>query len=142
MSAMRDVLEARIAAWIEDPESAVEYAEEVEGRWAVRMRQEVRDATTVWFDVGERSIWFEAYVMPAPASPEEVHRLALMRNARAWRTFFALDDEEAVILRGRIAEDRIDSEELDRALGEVYEMIEMSFRQMIRLGFPSREKSS
>jgi hypothetical protein len=42
--------------WLEDPDSSVEYAEEVECRWAVRMRQEVRDATTVWFDVGERSL--------------------------------------------------------------------------------------
>jgi hypothetical protein len=57
---MRDVLEQRISLWLEDPESSVEYAEEVEERWAVRMRQETRDATTVWFDVGERSLTFEA----------------------------------------------------------------------------------
>lgn len=139
---MREILEQRIELWVDDPASSVEYAEEVEGRWAVRMRQEVRDATTVWFDVGQRSLQFEAYVMPAPPSPGEVHRQALVRNARAWRCFFAVDSEGAIVLRGRLAADRVTLDELDRVLGEVFESIELAFRPMIRAGFPSREKST
>lgn len=138
---MREVLEQRIGLWLDDPESSVEYAEEVEGRWAVRMRQETRDATTVWFDIGERSLSFEAYVIPAPAAPDQVHRQALVRNARAWRCFFAVDSEGAVVLRGRLSADRVTVEELDRVLGEVYETIEVAFRPMVRAGFPGREKS-
>ncbi len=137
---MREVLEERIRLWLADPGSAVEYAEELEGRWAVRMRQECRDATTVWFDIGERSLWFEAYVMPAPADPAAVHRLALARNARSWRSFFATDHEDAIVLRGRLGAERVSIDELDRVLGEVYETIEISFRPMIRAGFPVREK--
>jgi len=139
---MREILEQRIELWVDDPASSVEYAEEVEGRWAVRMRQDVRDATTVWFDVGQRSLQFEAYVMPAPPSPGEVHRQALVRNARAWRCFFAVDSEGAIVLRGRLAADRVTLDELDRVLGEVFESIELAFRPMIRAGFPSREKST
>jgi len=139
---MREVLAERIRLWVEDPSSSVEYAEEVEGRWAVRMRQDVRDATTVWFDVGERSLQFEAYVMPAPLAPGEVHRQALVRNARAWRCFFAVDSEGAIVLRGRLAADRVTVDELDRVLGEVFESIEVAFRPMVRAGFPSREKST
>jgi len=138
---MRDVLEERIRLWIDDDESSVEYAEEVEGRWAVRMRQEVRDATTVWFDVGERSLEFEAYVLPEPRASGEVHRQALVRNSRAWRCFFALDADNAIVLRGRLAADRVSLEELDRVLGEVYDTIEVAFRPMVRAGFPEREKS-
>ncbi len=138
---MREVLEERIRLWVDDPESSVEYAEEVDGRWAVRMRQDVRDATTVWFDVGERSLTFEAYVIPSPLSPQEVHRQALVRNARAWRCFFALDGEGAVVLRGRLAADMVTVDELDRVLGEVFETIELAFRPMVRSGFPGREKS-
>lgn len=132
---MQDVLEERIRLWLTDEESSVEYAEEVEGRWAVRMRQETRDATTVWFDVGERSLSFEAYVLPEPTFPEEVHRQALVRNRRGWRCFFALDAENAVVLRGRLAADTVTIEELDRVLGEIYETIELSFRPMVRAGF-------
>lgn len=139
---MRRVLEERIRLWVEDPESSVDYAEEVEGRWAVRMRQEVRDATTVWFDIGERSLSFEAYVLPEPLAQAEVHRQALVRNARAWRCFFAIDREGAIVLRGRLASDRVTLDELDRVLGEVFEAIEIAFRPMVRAGFPSREKRS
>ncbi len=138
---MREVLEERIRLWIEDPGSTVEYAEEVEGRWAVRMRQEVRDATTVWFDIGQRSLRFEAYVMPQPVVPGEVHRQALFRNWRAWRVFFAVDAEGAIVLRGRIASDLVTLDELDRVLGEIFETIELAFRPMVRAGFPGREKS-
>lgn len=136
---MREVLEERIRLWLEDEEGSVEYAEEVEGRWAVRMRQETRDATTVWFTVGERSLEFEAYVLPEPRAPAEVHRLALKRNARAWRCFFALDSENAVVLRGRLAAERVTVQELDRVLGEVYETIELAFQPMVHAGFPRRK---
>lgn len=139
---MREVLEERIRLWLEDEDGSVEYAEELEGRWAVRMRQEARDATTVWFTVGERSLEFEAYVLPEPRAPAEVHRLALKKNARAWRCFFALDAENAVVLRGRLAAERVTVQELDRVLGEVYETIELAFRPMVRAGFPAREKST
>jgi len=138
---MRDVLEERIRLWLEDAEGSVEYAEEVDRRWAVRMRQETRDATTVWFDVGERSLTFEAYVLPEPVAPAEVHRQAMVRNARAWRCFFAVDSENAIVLRGRLAADRVTLEELDRVLGEVYDTIELAFRPMVRAGFPGREKT-
>jgi len=136
---MRAVLEERIRLWLDDPESSVEYAEEVEGRWAVRMRQETREATTVWFDVGERSLMFEAYVLPEPVAAAEVHRQALLRNQRAWRCFFATDHENAIVLRGRLAADMVTLEELDRVLGEVYDTIELAFRPMVRAGFPGRE---
>lgn len=135
---MRDVLTERIRLWLEDEEGSVVYAEEVEGRWAVRMGQETRDATTVWFTVGERSLEFEAYVLPEPPNPAEVHRLALVRNARAWRCFFALDAENAIVLRGRLPADAVTLDSLDRVLGEVYDTIELSFRPMIRAGFGNR----
>ena len=134
---MRKILIERIRLWLEDPDSSVEYAEELDGRWAVRMRQDVRDATTVWFDVGERSMTFEAYLLPAPLDPAEAHRQALVRNGSAWRVFFAVDREGAVVLRGRIAEAQVTLEELDRVLGEIFEMVEVAFRAMIRAGFPS-----
>lgn len=138
---MRALLEERIRRWLEDVDSSVEYAEELEGRWAVRMRQQARDATTVWFEVGERSLWYEAYFMPAPEDPVEVHRQALVRNIRSWRCFFAVDGEGALILRGRLPESRVTLDELDLVLGEIYETVETPFRPMIRAGFPGREKT-
>lgn len=138
---MKGILEERIRLWLGDPGSTVEYSEELEGRIAVRMRQQARDATTVWFEVGERSLKFEAYFMPAPPSPDEVHRQALVRNMGSWRVFFAVDSEGALVLRGRLGSQQVTLEELDFVLGEIYEMVEVAFHPMIRVGFGGREKS-
>jgi hypothetical protein len=138
---VREILAERIRLWLDDPESSVEYAEEVEGRWAVRMHQDIRDATTVWIEIGERSLKFEAYLMPAPADTTEVYRQALVRNNTTWRVFFALDGEGVVLLRGRIAVAQVTIGELDLVLGEIYAMVEVAFRPMIRAGFSSRETS-
>jgi hypothetical protein len=129
---MRDVLERRIAGWLEDEGSSVEYAEKVEGRWAVRVGQETRDATTVWFTVGERSLEYEAYVLPAGEGTVDLFRQALHRNMRGWRSFFALDGEGALLLRGRLPEAQVTEHELDLALGEIYEAIEVGFRPLLR----------
>jgi hypothetical protein len=158
------VLEATFRRWLEDPESDVVHVEQVSEsgsdpgtppsihpsirpsiqRWAVRMRQTVRDATTVWWEVGQRSLRCEAYVLPAPeGDPSEVHRQCLVRNATAWRVHFAVDREGAVVLRGRLPLTRVTAEELDFLLGEIYETIEVSFRPMLKawLARPGRENS-
>lgn len=137
-----EILEDVIRSWVEDPESDVEYAELVEGRWAVRVRQTVREATTVWWTVGERSLVAEAYVVPAPVvDPAGAFRLCLLRNARTWRTHFALDGEGAIVLRGRIGVEEVTPERLDLILAEVYDMVELSFRPLVRMAMGGREKS-
>lgn len=137
----RSVLEAAIARWLDDPESDVVYAERVGARWAVRMRQTVRDATTVWWEVGDYTIAAEAYVLPAPEHPApDAHRLVLHRNHGTWRARFALDGEGAFVIRGRV--DRSATfEELDALLGEVYLLVETTFRPLVAAAFGKREKT-
>ena len=137
-----EVFHGALSRWHSDPESAVEHVEEVDGRWAVRMRQEVRDATTVWWTIGERSIRAEAYVLPAPvADVTEVFRQCLVRNSTTWRVRFSLDREGAIIVQGRLASASVTDLELDLLLGEIYELIEVSFPALVRAGF-MREKNS
>jgi hypothetical protein len=138
---MREVLERRIESWLADTDSSVEYAEEVEGRWAVRMRQDSRDATTVWFAVGERSLEYEAYVLPAAEGSRELFGQALHRNMKGWRAYFALDHEGGLVLRGRLAEPQVTDLELDLALGEIYDSIEVAFSPLLRLLIEGRENS-
>lgn len=122
-----------VDSWVADPDSDVIYAEKVEGRLAVRMRQQVREATTVWFRVGDRSLIAEAYVIPAPAEAEAAYRQALLRNGRSFRVNFALDHEGALVLRARIPLGRVDAVELSYLLAEIYETIEISFRSLVGL---------
>lgn len=136
MSDAGGILVQAISAWVADPESDVEYAEQVDGRWAVRMRQGVRSATTVWWTVGDRSITAEAYVLPAPpANQAEVYRLCLLRNHRLWRCHFSLDREGAVVLTGRLELAEVDLHSLDLLLGEIYEAVELSFRPLVMMAF-------
>jgi hypothetical protein len=131
-----EVLEQAIERWVADPESAVEYSELVEGRWATRMRQEVRDATTVWWEPDQRTLKVEAYVAPSPPNRlAEVYRLCLARNASTYRTWFALDTEDGIVLRARIATEDVTPTVLDQVLGELYEQIELTFPHIVRLGF-------
>lgn len=78
----RETLEALTSGWVDDAESDVVWAGEHEGRWGIRMAQQARDFTTIWFDVGERTMAVEAYLLPnPPRGHAEVYRLCLLRNA-------------------------------------------------------------
>lgn len=134
-------LRAAIDTWLADPDGDVVYAEELEGKWAVRMRQTVRDATTVWWEEGSYTISAEAYVLPAPpGDASDAYRLALRRNHSSWRVHFALDAEGAFVLRGRVGSDA-SFHALDQMLGEIYQLVEISFRPLVSLAFGRREKT-
>jgi hypothetical protein len=126
--------------WVADDAGDVVWAGDHEGRRGVRMRQTVRDFTTVWFRCGERLVTVEAYVLPSPPSRrDEVFRQCLTRNASTRRVHFALDEDGGIVLVGRIPVEEVTATELELVLGEIYEMIEVSFRPLVRAAF-GREK--
>ncbi len=119
--------------WVADSESDVVWAGDFEGRRGVRMRQTVRDFTTVWFDLGERTLGVEALVLPlGPEGSHEVFRQALVRSHGIRRVHFALDRHGDLVLMGRIPRAEVTEEELELVLGEVYDLVERSFRPMLR----------
>ncbi len=138
---VRDRLVGLLATMVADPELDVVAVEVVDGRVAIRLRQTVRDATTVWCDPGERTVRFEAYVLPAPPHrAEAVYRQALVRNARMRDAAFALDGEGAVVLVARVPVASLDEDRLGLVLAELWEGVELAFPSMARLAF-DREKS-
>ena len=131
-----ELLRAVSQAWVEDKVSAVVYAGEYEGRLAVRMAQQARDFTTVWFDVGDITVGYEAYVLPNPPQGHlEVQRQLLRRNERLWRVHFATDKDHDVFLVGRVSLGELSTEVLDEVLGAIYEAVELSFRSLVTAGF-------
>lgn len=137
----RERLLAVLTTWLDDPDADVVAVEEVEGRVAVRLRQIVRDFSTVWIDVGERTARFELYVLPAPPrSAPEVHRQALARNRSMRDVAFALDRDGAVVLVARIPVTDVTEARLQSVFGELWEGVELAFPSMVRLAF-AREKS-
>lgn len=131
-----ELLWAAIRTWIDDPESSVEYAEQVEGSIAMRMRQEARDASTVWWTPRQRSLVAELLVLPAPErNAEACYRLVLDRNRSTFRCWYSLDSDGGIVLRSRLANEEITPEVLDSVLGELYEQVEVTFRPLVRLAF-------
>lgn len=136
MPGAAELLWDSIERWIADEESSVEYAEQVDDRVAVRMRQEVRDASTVWWSPGQRSLTAELLVIPEPqANQESIYRLALDRNRSTFRVHYALERDGGVVLRSRLANEDVSLELLDRVLGELYDQVELTFGPMVRLAF-------
>ena len=127
------------AGWVADPDSDVVYTEELDGRTAVRVAQQTRDFTTVWFEVGDRTLTTEAYVLPAPPrGREEVYRQCLFRNLNARYVHFAIDKDGEIYLRGRMSLDHASESALEAVLAEVYELVEIAFRPLIRAGFTTQ----
>ena len=122
--------------WVDDPDSDVVAAELVEGRWAVRMAQQTRDFTTVWVTPGDRTVSFEAYVLPAPPrGVREVYRQLLFRNRSAWRVHFAIDRDGEIYLVGRVDVAQATEETIQYVFAEIYGLVDLSFRPLLRAGF-------
>lgn len=144
-----DVLEARIDEFLtrqlEDNEvvRALDRGEPGQRRWYLRLAGEAKPTFTIWFTLGQRTLSFETYVIPAP---EENHLAfyehLLRRNARMFGVAFALGEEDAVFLMGQLANPEIDDEALDRVVGSIYAYVEQYFLPAMRLGFASRFASA
>ena len=133
---LSDALGVMFSSWVNDVESDVVATEIVDGVWAVRMAQQTRDFTTVWVEPGDRTVGFEAYVLPPPPkNRDEVHRQLLFRNHRAWRVHFAIDGAGEIYLRGRVAVSEATEETLGYVFGEIYQLVELAFRLLLRAGY-------
>jgi hypothetical protein len=141
-----DALAIRIETWLERQRTENPVVDAVERdvdsgerRWFVRVKGEQKDVFSIWFQLGQRTLHYETYVMPAP---EENHAVffehLLKRNLKLYGAAFAIGDEEAVFLVGQLDNDCIDDDELDRVLGSLYMWVEQFFRPALRIGFASR----
>ena len=139
-----DALEADIDSWLATisetmPVEAIDRGEGDERRWYVRLRGEDKDFTTVWLTLGQRTLRYETYVMPAPEENEAaLYEQLLRRNDRLVGAHFSIGIEDAVFLRGELPNHALSEPELDRAIGTLYATVEQTFRGLLRVGFASR----
>ena len=141
-----DALEARIDAWaqheLEDNPTvaAVDRAEEPDiRRWYIRLNGEEKDTSTVWLTLGQRTLHYETYVMPAPEeNHERFYEHLLRRNLRFNGAAFTIGAEDAVFLVGQLPVQAVTDDELDRILGSMYAYVEQFFRPALAIGFASR----
>jgi hypothetical protein len=110
-----------------------------EPRWYVRLRGDEKDFVTVWLTLGQRTLRYETYVMPAPEENQAaLADLLLRRNDTLVGAHFSIGAEDAIYLRGELPDVAVCDAELDRVLGTLYAAVEANFGTLIRLGFASR----
>lgn len=117
---------------------AVERDPEVR-RWYLRLRGEERDYLAVWLTLGEYTLAYETYVMPAPEqNVAELYEFLLRQNTRMNGMAFAIGAEDALFLTGHLPLAALGDDELDRIVGSAYAYVERWFRPAMRIGFASR----
>jgi Putative bacterial sensory transduction regulator len=139
-----DRLEAQIDRWLDREQrdnpvvAAVDRGDPGERRWYVRLRGEQKDIFTVWFTLGQRTLHYETYVMPAPVENQaQFYEHLLRRNLKLYGAAFAIGEEDAVFLVGQVGVGAVDEGELDRVLGSIYAWVEQFFRPAMRIGYAS-----
>lgn len=146
------VLERRIDEWLgsmRTSNSAIVAIDRAEpepmfrARWYVRMKGDAKDFTTVWITLGQRTLRYETYVMPAPEENAiELFDNLLRRNERLVGAHFSIGAEDAVFLRGELPLAALNEAELDRIVGSLYAYVEQCFRSLLAIGFASRFRSA
>lgn len=138
-------LESQISQWLfsmkERNESivAIDRGEIDERRWYVRLHGEEKEFTTVWITLGQRTLRYETYVMPAPEeNGEQLYEHLLRRNETIVGAHFSIGIEDAIFLRGELPLGLLQEKELDRIIGTLYASVERIFPIIIRIGFASR----
>ena len=140
-----DSLEGYITHWLltmkdrNETIVAVDRGDIGERRWYVRMRGEEKEFTTVWLTLGQRTLRYETYVMPAPEeNAEQLYEHVLRRNESLVGAHFSIGIEDAIFLRGELPLRLVEEQEIDRVIGTLYATVERVFPVIIRIGFASR----
>jgi hypothetical protein len=139
-------VEELVTSWLDEqleanPAVAAIDREPAARRWYVRMRGEEKEVFTLWLTLGQRTLQYETYVMPAPEENHAAFYEHLLRRNRGFNGMaFCIGDEDGLFLVGQLPVGAVDDGELDRILGETYEYVERCFRPAMRIGYASRFK--
>jgi len=139
-----DRAHALVDAHLTGPVAAATHVQHVEydpelRRWYVRFTCDTRDATTIYFDLHERTLRYEVYFLPIPPEPTaELYEFLLRRNHALYGARFSLGPEGDIYLVGRVALEHLDTNELDRIIGVLYELTERWFQAVVALAYGRR----
>jgi len=136
-----DAAAAWLAQQITGPVAAQPFIQYIEydgelRRWYVRFGCDGRDATTIYFDLHQRSLRYEVYFLPDPPTNQlELYAWLLRRNHTMYGARFSIGPDGDIYLVGRIPLEHLNEEELDRIIGVIYELVESWFQPAVRIAF-------
>ena len=142
-----DRLEAFIDDWLaaaaaDNPAiDAVERGPAGERRWYVRITGEEKDVWTIWLTLGQRTLGYTTYLVPAPEENHARFYEHLLRRNRALTGLkLEIGPEDAVYLSGSLPLTQATAAALDHILGSMYAAVELIFRPAMRIGYTSKFK--
>ena len=140
-----DGLERLLDSWLSAAAStnpaiaAVERGTDGERRWYVRIWGEEKEVWTIWFTLGQRTLHYETYLVPAPEeNHERFYEHLLRRNRRLTGLKLEIGPEDAVYLSGSTPVSQMTAGVLDGILGSMYAATELIFRGAMRIGYASK----
>lgn len=104
----------------------------------VRLVGDERDYVAVRFEVRERTLAFESYLMPPPEENHADLYLYLLKvNHGLVGVKYGIggDDELGVFLSGHLPVEQVDAEALDHVVGLLWETIERHFPTAMAIGY-------
>ena len=106
------------------------------GEYVVQLPGERKLRTPVSVLVGDHSLSVSAFVVRNPDENHAVvYRWLLERNTRLRQVAFAIDRSGDVYLSGRLPLEAVSQQSLDGLLGEVLDVADGSFNELLALGF-------
>ena len=100
---------------------------------------EEKDFTTIWLTLGQRTLHYETYVMPAPEeNQEQFYEHLLRRNAKLVGAQFCVALENAVYLVGAPSRPALSTTPSSMSRGFAHTCVEQCFRPALLIGFASR----
>lgn len=109
--------------------------------WYMRLTGESKQFFSLWLELGQRTLQYESYFMPAPLeNAEKLYAYLLGKNFQGYGISFAIGPENAIFLIGRIDVWQVNDAELDRILGSIYFYTEQYFRIAMRIGYGDKFK--
>ena len=110
--------------------------------WYIRMLGDQKSFIGVWFQIGQRTLQYENYFMPAPTQSEaRLYAYLLQKNFTASEICFSIGPERAVYLAGRtplediyVQKNGLDTAKLEDILGAIYTLTENHFRVAMGIG--------
>jgi hypothetical protein len=110
-----------------------------QSRWYIRMQGEEKSVITVWLTLGQLTLQYETYFMPAPAEHRaECYEYLLRANLKLFGMRFAIGAEDGLYLVGQMPLSALDGSELDRIVGSAYAYSERYFAPAMSIGYASK----
>ena len=109
--------------------------------WYIRLIGESKEFFSLWMELGQRTLQYESYFMPAPiVDAEKLYKYLLEKNSQSYGASFSIGTENAIFIVGRLSISQINQKELDRILGTVYSNTEAHFKPAMRIGYKDKFK--